>query len=356
MSADELSQRVIRAAEATLGEQNYVAPIDMLVGLGWLALPRVDEWRQGRVPNLEDALQVKPEKLSRAMEVFRQWAVDKGLQPSETVYAARTRDRRELQFSTTGDPDRERTYRTHWVSPTLSEAKRQRLTERQSRAPDLVVINPLNDDWVCTECSGSGDLLLMEADGPICMDCADLGHLVFLSRGDAALTRRAKAASSLSAVVVRFSRARKRYERQGLLVEEAALDHAEAQCLADQDARARRQRREQERRANQDVVFMAAFAEAIAGLFPCCPPERAEAIAAHAAARGTGRVGRSKAGQALDPDAVTLAVVAAIRHTDTGYDQLLMSGIPRDEARARIRPDIERTLDRWRAVTVSPTR
>jgi hypothetical protein len=34
-------------------------------------------------------------------------------------------------------------------------------------------------------------------------------------------------------VVVRFSRARKRYERQGILVEEAALEQAEAQCLDD---------------------------------------------------------------------------------------------------------------------------
>ena len=76
---------------------------------------------------------------------------------------------------------------------------------------------------------------------------ADLDHLVFLSRGDAALTRRAKKASSLSAVVVRFSRTRGRYERQGLLVEEPALEQAEAECLADEEARLRRRGREEER-------------------------------------------------------------------------------------------------------------
>jgi len=43
-----------------------------------------------------------------------------------------------------------------------------------------------------------------------------------LPSGDAALTRRAKRASGLSVVVVRFSRARRRYERQGILVEEEA--------------------------------------------------------------------------------------------------------------------------------------
>jgi hypothetical protein len=41
------------------------------------------------------------------------------------------------------------------------------------------------------------------------------------------LTRRAKAKSARSAVVVRFSRRRRRYERQGLLVEPAALAEVE---------------------------------------------------------------------------------------------------------------------------------
>ena len=38
--------------------------------------------------------------------------------------------------------------------------------------------------------------------GPLCLDCADLGHLDYLPAGDAALTRRAKKASRQSAVVV----------------------------------------------------------------------------------------------------------------------------------------------------------
>jgi hypothetical protein len=59
------------------------------------------------------------------------------------------------------------------------------------------------------------------------MDCAEMNHLVYLPAGDAALTRRAKKGSNLSAVVVRFSRARKRYERHGILVEEEALERAE---------------------------------------------------------------------------------------------------------------------------------
>lgn len=66
----------------------------------------------------------------------------------------------------------------------------------------------------------------MEQQGPLCLRCADMAHLVYLPRGDAMLTRRARRASGLCAVVVRFSRARKRYERQGIIVEEAALVQA----------------------------------------------------------------------------------------------------------------------------------
>ncbi len=32
----------------------------------------------------------------------------------------------------------------------------------------------------------------MEDQGPLCMSCADLAHLIFLPSGDAALTRRAR--------------------------------------------------------------------------------------------------------------------------------------------------------------------
>jgi len=72
-----------------------------------------------------------------------------------------------------------------------------------------------------------------------CLTCADLDHLVFLPSGDAALTRRSRRYSRLSAVVVKWSRARKRYERHGLLVENEALEHAEKECAADEDARKR---------------------------------------------------------------------------------------------------------------------
>jgi hypothetical protein len=52
-------------------------------------------------------------------------------------------------------------------------------------------------------CGDTGDFLLKDKAGALCLDRADLGHLEFLPSGDAALTRRATKASRLSAVVVR---------------------------------------------------------------------------------------------------------------------------------------------------------
>jgi hypothetical protein len=48
---------------------------------------------------------------------------------------------------------------------------------------------------------------------------------------------------------------------------------------------------------------------------------------------------------------VTLAVVAAVRHADTPYDELLMAGVDRDEARWRIEDQVEEILEHWRAST-----
>ena len=288
------------------------------------------------------------DRLADALEVFHRWVRGRGLHPAEIEYVAATRDRRALRFTGAGDAALESAYRTHWMPADLPAAQRERLAARQSKAPDLVVVQPLAA-FTCAECRrADADLLIMEDAGPVCLDCADLGHLVFLAAGDAALTRRARKASRLAAVVVRFSRSRRRHERRGLLVEQAALEQAEQECLSDSDARSRRRDRDRLRREAADETFQQELAEEIARLFPGCPPARAAEISRHTGTRGSGRVGRSAAGRALDPDAVTRAVVASVRHEDTDYDELLMAGVPRQDARARIREEIDRTLDRWR--------
>lgn len=333
-----------RAAQAALARQRFVSAIDVLLGLGWLAPSHVDQWRQGRVDSLEQVVQANLSKITAVMAALRRWARDRG--------STRRRPITSLALGTAvgcGSASPARTPSSARIAR-IASPEPERAVARQSRRPDLVVIMPVND-WSCASCGGSGDLMFLEDAGPLCLDCADLGHLVFLPSGDAALTRRAKRASRLSAVVVRWSRARKRYERQGILVEAEALERAENECLADAEVRARRRERDEARRANEDLRLQAEFGAAIRTLFPNCPAGRAEAIARHAATRGSGRIGRSAAGRALDPEAVRLAVAASVRHIDTSFDELLMSGVDRETARHRVGEHVEEVLRDWRATS-----
>lgn len=218
-----------------------------------------------------------------------------------------------------------------------------------ARRDELVVFWIIRDS-VCGECGdelGKGRFLRLEAERPLCLRCADLDHLVFLARGDAALTRRASRYSTLRAVVVRFSRSRKRYERQGVLVEEQALARAEEECLSDAEARRLARARAAERRQELDIEYVGAFARCVGELFPGCPVQEQQAIAEHACQKYSGRVGRSAAAKELQTDAVELAVRAHVRHVHTRYDELLARGVSRDEARALVVGSMEQRLQRW---------
>ena len=208
-----------------------------------------------------------------------------------------------------------------------------------------------NRESKCDECGeelGRKAWITLEQEkGALCLACADLDHLSFLPAGNTALTRRARKHSALSAVVLKFSRARKRYERQGLLVEEGALAQAEQECLADQEIRARRSERESERRAELDRTYVQAFAARVREIFSACPTGREQQIAEHACRKYSGRVGRSAAAKSFDEEAVRLAVLAHVRHRETNYDQLLGQGWSRSEARSQVRDGVERVCRQW---------
>ena len=200
----------------------------------------------------------------------------------------------------------------------------------------------------CTECGAElwkGSLLRLEGEKALCTGCADLDRLEFLPSGDAAVTRRA-VCIRFRAVVVRWSRTRKRYERQGILVEPEAFA-AEEESLADAELRARRQARSAERRETQDHAFVAAFASAIREQYPSCPTTEETEIAEHACRKYSGRIGRTAAAKELSPEAIRLAVIAHIRHVHTNYDELLARYADRDSARERVRIKVSAILGNW---------
>ena len=85
-----LLDRVVKAAEASLAARNYVSPVDVLVGIGWLDPGTLERWRRGQVDCLERVVQANLPRISEAMKLFRVWAAGKGLSPSETQYVARS--------------------------------------------------------------------------------------------------------------------------------------------------------------------------------------------------------------------------------------------------------------------------
>jgi hypothetical protein len=183
-----LDVRVREAAEGLLAEQGYVSLIDVLMGVGYLHPVHVDGWRKGRVACLEEWIFVPPDNIQKASALFHEWARRRNLppvgggtvwncsgeftspyggikpplrhrwarrrnlNPSETADLAPTvGPQRHLQFSKSGDPSIERAYRTHYLSPALPEKKQEKLREKLSKPPELVVFD-IYKASKCSEC------------------------------------------------------------------------------------------------------------------------------------------------------------------------------------------------------------
>ena len=74
--------------------------------------------------------------------------------------------------------------------------------EAEGRSPGLVVFSLVRESK-CSECNKElfrGDFLFKDGERGLCMTGADLDELLYVPSGDAALTRRARMHSPLSAV------------------------------------------------------------------------------------------------------------------------------------------------------------
>lgn len=216
---------------------------------------------------------------------------------------------------------------------------------------DEIAVFILSKPATCAECGteiGKGEMLRTEGEKALCLECADLDHLSFLPRGDVALTRRSRKYSTLAAVVLEWNKRRKRYERQGLLVEAAAIERAEDECSGDAEARALAREKAAVVRERQDREYILQFTQFLLGQYPKCPPDEAKVIAGHACEKYSGRVGRSASAKEFDPKKITLAVRAHIRHVHTNYDELLASGVERYAARDRIESRLDAVERSWK--------
>ena len=215
---------------------------------------------------------------------------------------------------------------------------------------DAILVFPSQGEGDCAAPLYQSAFVTFKNDTIACVKCGGLENLEFLPSGNTALTRRANALSAVKYVVLKFSRARKRYERQGILARPEILNQARLECEADEADEAAREAKRQAssaRRDKQDATHLAAFAARIREFYPSAPVGVDHEIATHACRKHSHRVGRAAFATELAPESIHLAVRAHIRHHHTSYDRLMSSGADRPNARLLVAARIEETTRRW---------
>jgi hypothetical protein len=139
-----------------------------------------------------------------------------------------------------------------------------------SKAKDLVVFDIVRQSK-CAECGKEllgGDFLFMESARPLCLTCADLDHLVYLPRGDTALTRNVPGSTARS-LPWWFALAglASDTKRQECWLKNRRSKQAEAECSADAEQRSVRRERAEIYRDKQDQVLAVRMAESIRQMF-----------------------------------------------------------------------------------------
>ncbi len=114
---DTLYPRVTAAVQTILRNGTVVAPVDGLMGIGFLEKQRLEDWRFGRVPSLERVIACNLSKALRVLKILRYHGEERGLNKSLTAYKKWGKGpRTSLRFSKSGSPSIEALYATHYVA------------------------------------------------------------------------------------------------------------------------------------------------------------------------------------------------------------------------------------------------
>jgi len=216
-------------------------------------------------------------------------------------------------------------------------------TARQREVASDTLVFFVRGEATCATCGtgiANGGFITKERGRTLCLGCAGLDGLTYLPKGDATLTRRASKHSGARVLVVTRVYSRKRYKREGILIEPAAIERAQKECRA--DAAARDKRREEREREHS-----VRFARALRRRYPSCPKGVERKIARHTCETSSGRVGRTSGAKRLDEKAIRLAVLAHVRHHYTKYDKLIDEGMTKRAARTHVQDKVDDVLRKW---------
>lgn len=120
MNNEKLRETVRTEMDTQCKLRGYVAPVDVLMGIGILSKKDYESWRFGQVRYLEAVCGCNLSKLSLVLREIRAYARMKGLKPSLASYVRWGKKscgsgKEKLQFSKSGKPELEGWYATHFV-------------------------------------------------------------------------------------------------------------------------------------------------------------------------------------------------------------------------------------------------
>jgi len=136
MNRTELTRKMRAAADQVLRAKGYISVVEVLLAMGRLSKEDYERWRFRQVPHLESVLPGSLDQHSYLFKQLRAYAHDElKLKPSRTSYVSWGKGRRQpLRFSKYGDPCVEELFSTHYVSPTLADAKKAQRAETSAPA------------------------------------------------------------------------------------------------------------------------------------------------------------------------------------------------------------------------------
>jgi hypothetical protein len=176
----DLVERVTMNAEAALADHQYASFIDILTGMG--LLHNVQQWHNGCVQYLDEMMQGSPEKLLKVIDIFQKWAAGRGLRSEDLPPHASFIPRPPKYHTASQYPVLEQAFGQHFVSPQLPQKKLEKLREKINATAPPTAFSIVRESK-CSQCHAElwkGDLLTMQGNQALCMECADLDHLVFL--------------------------------------------------------------------------------------------------------------------------------------------------------------------------------
>lgn len=117
MNNIELTQKVHQAVNRQCQERGYAAVVDVLMDIGILAKQNYNNWRNGKVPYLEQVCNANLSKLALVLKEIRVRARQSNLTPSLTSYNrwGKKSGPSALRFSKSGQQSIENQYATHFL-------------------------------------------------------------------------------------------------------------------------------------------------------------------------------------------------------------------------------------------------